>query len=149
MKSTANFYSLNKSQNLHLSVCFLARKLYKTGRKIVIIDVDDNLEKIDKLLWTFEQNSFLPHKIYKSDTCFDTPIILVPATYPDKQSILDKYDSIINIYEKPVIDKIDDKSIYEFVENIENRKEISRKKYTLYKNNNFVLNHKEFNEQTI
>ena len=60
--------------------------------------------------------------------------------------ILDKYDSIINIYEKPVIDKIDDKSIYEFVENIENRKEISRKKYTLYKNNNFVLNHKEFNE---
>ena len=149
MKSTANFYSLNKSQNLHLSVCFLARKLYKTGRRIVIIDVDDNLEKIDKLLWTFEQNSFLPHKIYESDACFDTPIILVSATYTDKQSILDKYDSIINIYEKPVIDKIGDKSIYEFVENIENRKEISRKKYTLYKNNNFTLNHKEFNEQTI
>ena len=110
-----------------MSVCFLARKLYKTGHKIIIIDIDDNLEKIDKLLWTFEQNSFLPHKIYESDTCFDTPIILVSATYPDKQSILDKYDSIINIYEKPVIDKIDDKSIYEFVENIENRKEISRK----------------------
>lgn len=132
-----------------MSVCFLARRLYKTGRKIIIIDIDDNLEKIDKLLWTFEQNSFLPHKIYVSDTCFDTPIILVSATSPDKQSILDKYDSIINIYEKPVIDKIDDKSIYEFVENIENRKEISRKKYTLYKNNNFILNHKEFNEQTI
>ena len=149
MKSTANFYSLNKSQNLHLSVCFLARKLYKTGCRIVIIDVDDNLEKIDKLLWTFEQNSFLPHKIYKSDTCFDTPIILVSATYPDKKSIFDKYDSIVNIYEKPVIGKIDDKSIYEFVENIENKKEMSRKKYILYKNNNFVLNHKEFNEQAI
>ena len=149
MKSTANFYSLNESQNLHLSVCLLTRKLYKTGRKIIIIDIDDNLEKIDKLLWTFEQNSFLPHKIYESDACFDTPIILVSATYSDKKSIFDKYDSIINIYEKPVIDKINDKSIYEFVENIENKKEISRKKYTLYKNNNFVLNHKEFNEQKI
>jgi len=149
LKSTANFYSLNKSQDLHLSVCSLARKLYKTGCKIIIIDIDDNLEKIDKLLWTFEQNSFLPHKIYESDACFDTPIILVSATYSDKKSIFDKYDSIINIYEKPVIDKINDKSIYEFVENIENKKEISRKKYTLYKNNNFVLNHKEFNEQKI
>ena len=149
MKSTANFYSLNKSQNLNLSVCSLVRKLYKTGHKIIIIDIDDNLEKIDKLLWTFEQNSFLPHKIYESDTSLDTPIILLSAKCPDKQSILDKYDSIINIYEKPVIDKIDDKSIYEFVENIENKKEMSRKKYTLYKNNNFILNHKEFNEQTI
>ncbi len=132
-----------------MSICSLARKLYKTGRRIIIIDIDDNLEKLDKLLWTFEQNSFLPHKIYKSDACFDTPIILVSAIYPDKKSILDKYDSIINIYEKPVIDKINDKSIYEFVENIENKKEISRKKYTLYKNNNYVLNYKEFNEQTI
>ena len=132
-----------------MSICSLARKLYKTGRRIIIIDIDDNLEKLDKLLWTFEQNSFLPHKIYESDTCFDTPIILVSAIHPDKKSVLDKYDSIINIYEKPIIDKINDKSIYEFVENIENKKEISRKKYTLYKNNNFVLNHKEFNEQTI
>ena len=149
MKSTANFYSLNKSQNLHLSVCFLTRKLYKTGRKVIIIEIDDNLDKIDKLLWTFEQNSFLPHKIHESGSCFDTPIILISATCSDKQSIFDKYDSIINIYEKPVIDKIDDKSIYEFVEDIENKKEISRKKYTLYRNNNFVLSHKEFNEQTI
>ncbi len=149
MKSTANFYSLNKSQNLNLSVCSLVRKLYKTGHKIIIIDIDDNLEKIDKLLWTFEQNSFLPHKIYESETCFDTPIILVSAKYSNKESLFDKYDSIVNIYEKPVIDKINNKSIYEFVENIENQKVISREKYTLYKNNNFVLNHKEFNEQTI
>ena len=149
MKSTVNFYSLEKSQDLHLSICTLIRELYKLSGQIIIYDSHSNLEKINKLLWTFEQNSFLPHKIYESDTCFDTPIILVSATYSDKKSIFDKYDSIINIYEKPVIDKINDKSIYEFVENIENKKEISRKKYTLYKNNSFILNHKEFNEQTI
>ena len=63
MKSTVNFYSLEKSQDLYLSICTLIRELYKLSGQIIICDYHSNLEKIDKLLWTFEQNSFLPHNL--------------------------------------------------------------------------------------
>ena len=145
MKSTANFYSLNKSQNLHLSICALARKLYKTGRKIIIIDIDDNLEKIDKLLWTFEQNSFLPHKIYEPKVTLDTPILLLTEKYLNNLLIFKEYDSIINNLDEPIVQAENHFKVYEFVESYEEKKIISRKKYTIYKNNNFDLNHKKYN----
>ena len=60
MKSIVNFLSLEKNQDINQSICSLTKELYKSGCEVIIIDTDTNLEKIDKLLWTFEQNSFLP-----------------------------------------------------------------------------------------
>jgi DNA polymerase IIIc chi subunit len=39
--------------------------------------------------------------------------------------------------------------IYEFVDNNESNKSISRKKFLEYKKNNFTLIHNKYNEQTI
>ena len=145
MKSTVNFYSLEKSQDLHLSICFLIRKLYKSGGQIIICDSQSNLEKIDKLLWTFEQNSFLPHKIYEPRATLDTPILLLTEKYLNNLLIFKEYDSIINNLDEPIIQAEDHFKVYEFVESSEEKKIISRKKYTIYKNNNFDLNHKKYN----
>ncbi len=145
MKSTVNFYSLEKNQDLHLSICTLIRELYKLSGQIIICDYHSNLEKIDKLLWTFEQNSFLPHKIYEPRATLDTPILLLTEKYLNNLLIFKEYDSIINNLDEPIVQAENHFKVYEFVESSEEKKIISRKKHTIYKNNNFDLKHKKYN----
>ena len=149
MKSTVNFFSLEKSQDLILSICLLTKKLYKLGNSIVIVDTTSNLNKIDKLLWTFEQNSFLPHKLYLPEDEIDTPIMLLCEKYLNNLLVFNKYNSIINNFEKPIIGTDKNINIYEFVEDDENKKKICRDKYSLYKKNDFNLNYKKYNEQAV
>ena len=146
MKPTVNFFSLERNQDLYLSICLLIKELYKLGEQIIICDTYSNLEKLDKLLWTFEQNSFLPHKIYEVDEKLDTPIILLSEKYLNNLLIFKEYGSIINNFNKPVAQTSENIKVYEFVEDIEDKKIISRKKYMIYKNNNFSLHHKKYNE---
>ena len=145
MKSTVNFYSLEKSQDLNLSICTLIRELYKLSGQVIICDYHSNLVKIDKLLWTFEQNSFLPHKIYEPRATLDTPILLLTEKYLNNLLIFKEYDSIINNLDEPIVQAENHFKVYEFVESSEEKKIISRKKYTIYKNNNFDLKHKKYN----
>lgn len=146
MKPTVNFFSLEKNQDLYFSICSYTKELYKLGNKIIILDTDSNLEKLDKLLWTFEQNSFLPHKIYNLDEKLDTPIILLSEKYLNNLLVFNEYNSMINNFDKPVTEVFDNLDVYEFVEDMEDKKIISRKKYMIYKKNNFNLHHKKYNE---
>ena len=67
------------------------------GKKIL-----SNLEKIDKLLWTFEQNSFLPHKFFEPKVTLDTPILLLTEKYLNNLLIFKEYDSIINNFDEEI-----------------------------------------------
>ena len=149
MKSVVNFLSLGKNQDINQSICSLTRDLYKSGSQIIIIDTDSNLEKLDKLLWTFEQNSFLPHKIYKPNIELDTPIILLSEKYLNNLLVFNMYNSIINNFDKPILAADENTEVYELVENYEDKKVISRNKYLAYRRNNFSLSHNEYHEQTI
>ena len=146
MKPTVNFFSLEKNQDFYLCICSLIKELYKLGEQIIILDTYSNLEKLDKLLWTFEQNSFLPHKIYETDEKLDTPIILLSEKYLNNLLVFNEYDSIINNSNKPITQTSENIKVYEFVEDFEDKKIISRKKYMIYKDKNFNLNHKKYNE---
>ena len=149
MKSTVNFYSLENNQEISISVCQLAQELYRLGEQIIIIDNDENLEKIDNLLWVFEQNSFLPHKKYNTGDKLDTPIILLSQNYLNNLLVFNRYGSIINNYIKPVLETKENNKIYEFVQNNEEKKIISRQKFSMYKKNNFIVNHSKYNGKTI
>ena len=149
MKSTANFYSLNRNHNLDLCICSFVKLLYKEENKIIVISSDHKIEKIDKLLWTFEQNSFLPHKIYNNGDVIDTPIILLSIQNLDKLRLFNDYTSIINNYDNALVNLENNTNIYEFVDTDESKKSISRNKFLEYKKNNFTLMHNKYNEQTI
>ena len=146
MKSIVNFLSLGENQDINQSICSLTKELYKSGNQVIIIDSDSNLEKLDKLLWTFEQNSFLPHKIYKPNIELDTPIILLSEKYLNNLLVFNMYNSIINNFDKPILAADENTEVYELVENYEDKKVISRNKYLAYKRNNFSLSHNEYNE---
>jgi len=149
LKSTANFYSLNRNHNLDLCICSFVKYLYKEENKIILISSDHKIEKIDKLLWTFEQNSFLPHKIYKNGDKIDTPILLSTLNDMNNMEIYGEYKSIINNQSAALLKIAGDINIYEFVEDDETNKSISRNKYSEYKKHNFTLLHKTYDEQAI
>ena len=149
MKSVANFYSIEENHDIYLCICKFVRRLFKKDKNIIIIDSEHKLEELDRLLWSFEQNSFLPHKIYNDGDIIDTPIILLSIQNLDKLKNFNKYTSIINNYDNALLMLENDIEIYEFVDNNESNKSISRKKFLEYRENSFTLIHNKYNEQTI
>ena len=149
MKSVANFYSIEENHDIYLCICKFVRYLFKKDKNIIIIDSKHKLEELDRLLWSFEQNSFLPHKIYNDGDIIDTPIILLSIQNLDKLKNFNKYTSIINNYDNALLMLENDIEIYEFVDNNESNKSISRKKFLEYRENSFTLIHNKYNEQTI
>ena len=149
MKSVANFYSIEDSHDINLCICKFVKYLFKKDENIIIIDSKDKLEELDRLLWSFEQNSFLPHKIYNNEDIIDTPIILLSIQNLDKLKIFNKYTSIINNYDNALLILENDIKIYEFVGNNESDKSNSRKKFIEYKKNNFTMIHNKYNEQAV
>jgi DNA polymerase-3 subunit chi len=149
LKSVVNFYSIELNHDIKLCQCKFVKCLYKRDESIIIVDDYENLEELDKLLWSFEQNSFLPHKIYNNGDVIDTPIILLSIQNLDKLRLFNAYTSIINNYDNALVNLENNTNIYEFVDTNESKKTISRNKFLEYKKNNFTLMHNKYNEQTI
>ncbi len=149
MKSVVNFYSIEINHDIKLCVCEFIKILYKKDKNIIIIDDNKELKELDRLLWSFEQNSFLPHKIYNNGDMVDTPIILLSIQNLDKLSLFNNYTYIINNYDNALVNLKNNINIYEFVDTNELKKSISRNKFIEYKKNNFTLIHNKYNEQTI
>ena len=146
MKSSVYFYSLGETDDINLCLCQLVQKLYKENKKIIIIDNNDKLTDIDKLLWSFQQNSFLPHKILSKDDDPDSPILLVSYQNINKVALFESYSEIINNSEMPLIDYKAFNNIHEFVLNNEEHKKICRTKYSKYMNNKFDVIHRKYYE---
>ncbi|GAA5445464.1 DNA polymerase III subunit chi [Microbulbifer sp. NBRC 101763] len=59
-----DFYILSSDQPQQADIfaCRLAEKAYRSGlRVLVAVDNRDHASQIDQLLWTFREDSFLPH----------------------------------------------------------------------------------------
>ena len=89
-----DFYLLNsRMADAKLQVaCRLANKLYKTGRTAYIQTADsEQAGRLDDLMWTFDQGSFIPHRRAGSAaTSLVTPIIISHETPPceSRQNVL-------------------------------------------------------------
>ncbi|MCK4754438.1 MAG: DNA polymerase III subunit chi, partial [Calditrichia bacterium] len=61
--STGIFFIVLKSAVKSRIVCDLAEKCYLNNRRIVIYtNSEEECNKFDSLLWTWKQQSFVPHK---------------------------------------------------------------------------------------
>ncbi|MDH3327030.1 MAG: DNA polymerase III subunit chi [Gammaproteobacteria bacterium] len=69
-------------------VCQLAEKAFKKGHKIHIHTADNlQTERMDTLMWTYKDLSFLPHAIADSEEATQTPIHI--SHNSDRASIKD------------------------------------------------------------
>lgn len=75
--------------------CRLLRKAYRAGARVVVTGDAASLRTLDKQLWTFDDQEFLPHVLAMPpqpvpERFADTPIWLTtdPASAPGERSIL-------------------------------------------------------------
>jgi DNA polymerase III subunit chi len=57
--------------------CRLLRKVHKAGKLVVVFDSQvERLKALDRALWTFSPNDFIPHVMTGDPLASDTPILL-------------------------------------------------------------------------
>lgn len=65
--------------------CRLTDKAYRLGNRVFIhTESAEQTRLLDDLLWTFQQNSFIPHDLYR-DTA-NAPVLLAHDAEPDASS---------------------------------------------------------------
>ena len=84
-----DFYVLqdDSAQNRIRFACRLADKAYRLGHRIFIhTESAEQSRQLDDLLWTFQQNSFLPHCIVGEEGDTPPPVLLAHDVEPDAGS---------------------------------------------------------------
>jgi DNA polymerase-3 subunit chi len=84
--------------------CRLLRKAYRQGRRVEVRGEADVLARLDPLLWTFEQQEFVPHARLQAGQRVEaplhrTPIWLVAEARPDLQASV-----LVNLGPQPAAD---------------------------------------------
>lgn len=108
-----DFYHLQKAP-LEVVLPKLCEKAYSTGSNIkILLGTEERVEFINSLLWTYAEDSFLPHGTKKDGFIEDQPIfisadtsnennakllILADGAMPDL-NVLSEYDRILNIFD--------------------------------------------------
>ena len=141
LKKKAYFYILSKQDDINLSVCKIIKKYYNDGHKIIVKSNDQGfIDNINKLLWTFEQLTFIPHSTnIEYDSA--TPVLLYKNNYKNDSIIEKDYNVILNIDIALDVTNNDHEIIIEIVGHDENKKAMSREKYLYYKKNNLDVRH--------
>jgi len=77
----ADFYLIDKPrfrENPLLLVCELAKKAFRTDQKTLIMtNTLEQAEQLDELLWSFEEDAFIPHQIAGDEDDDLTPLLIV------------------------------------------------------------------------
>lgn len=74
-----DFYILpeQKPDGRDLLACRLAEKAYSLGHNVYIHTVSaEQGQRLDDLLWTFRQGSFVPHSLYPTDADDLSPVLI-------------------------------------------------------------------------
>lgn len=78
----ADFYLIDKPRFREqplLLVCELARRAFAAQQPTLILVRDfEQAEAVDELLWTFDEDAFIPHQLAGDDDDADTAVLIVP-----------------------------------------------------------------------
>ncbi|MEE9342800.1 MAG: DNA polymerase III subunit chi [Gammaproteobacteria bacterium] len=86
-----NFYLLpndDMQQRLQFT-CRLTGKAYRLGKQVFIhTNSEQETQALDKLLWTFQKSSFLPHCIHREGDEMPPPVTLAHDSEPVTRDVL-------------------------------------------------------------
>ena len=131
-----NFNSIG-NKNYLLYVCKLVEKGFKQKIQPIYIQTSNQqqAEQLDKLLWTFKQDSFIPHTIVGAPDLDSTP---VQIGWNENQ--FHPAAAIVNLSEEMPISYLESKRIHEIVEEDEVKKNKARERWKNYKSKGCQLN---------
>lgn len=76
-------YKIDETEKVIYNLGFLLEKLCIAGKKIAVFCTEDNIQQIDKALWTFSTNCFVPHDIANANGKNDLQPALLSADLND------------------------------------------------------------------
>ena len=133
-----DFYILQDTQPdaQALLTCRLTEKAFKQGHQVYInTESGQQLKKLDDMLWTFRDSSFLPHGLYKANADSDHPVLLGHAVEPEGPS-----DVLVNLSNDIPSFFSRFNRVAELVGGDEAQRESARERYRFYKDRGYTLN---------
>ncbi|MDH5190488.1 MAG: DNA polymerase III subunit chi [Gammaproteobacteria bacterium] len=116
--------------------CRLAEKIHELGHRIYIhTDDESQSQAIDDLLWTFKQNSFLPHCIATTESDIEEHSILIGHN-PSNEN---EDDVLINLSQEVPAFFSRFHRVVELIDQDENHRQLGRGRFKFYKERGYPL----------
>jgi len=132
MPPKVDFYLLDRhvTDGRLRAACRLCRKIHTLGHRIYVQTPDlEQARKLDELMWTFDQSSFVPHGLYDPGQVeMDTPIALGPhpPSGGDYEVLVTMLDTVPDQYDEFA-------RVAELVDNTPEDKALARDRYRWYR----------------
>ncbi len=134
-----DFYVLQRmdERSRHHLACKLAEKAYKLDHTVYIhTSGPDDARKLDELLWTFRDGSFVPHGLsIASDGTEASPVVIGS----DSDGV-ETRDLLINLCDEIPPFAQSFPRVAEVVTSDENCRHLSRKRYATYRDQGHTIN---------
>jgi len=115
--------------------CRLTDKAYRLGHRVYIhTDSAQQTRMLDDLLWTFKQNSFIPHGVYQDQGDAQLPVQIGHDSEPDAS-----HQVLINLAPAVPLFFSRFERVAELVNNDDNVRRQSRQRYSFYKERGYPL----------
>ncbi len=133
-----DFYVLSKEANSarQLMACKVADKAFRSGHKVYVLAANQRqTQELDQMLWTFSQNSFVPHEQFNGTIKnAQTPVLVgdceAPAGWHDVLiSLADAVPAFFSRFDRVV----------EIVSDDENNKKNARERFRFYRDRGYSL----------
>lgn len=132
-----DFYLVNNAANDREKLqftCRLAQKAYQQGHRIYIhADNNATCNELDHLLWTFQQDSFVPHAL-ATEANEDTPVIIGSTEPPE-----DQHEVLINLAAKTPAFFSRFERMAEVIGGTEDDKNAGRERFRFYRDRGYPL----------
>ncbi len=130
-----DFYQLDQARHRAEDVvCRLCAKAYAQKQNILILTRDsEQSDQLDQLLWTFEDDSFIPHDTAAVDG------LLTPVLIHNDPTVDDKREVLINLSAEVPAFFPQFERVLELV--TDNNRESARDRYRFYKDRGYELHH--------
>ena len=130
-----HFESIERKDFL-IYVCKLIERGYKQNINPIFIktDTQKQAEELDKVLWTFRQESYIPHTLVDQDSNNTQPVQIgwIDNEIEDAEAIINLSDGMPDITNHL-------KKIHEIIDNIDEKKEKARERWKKYKSIGFNI----------
>lgn len=136
-----DFYILPEQSrdNRYSLACRLAEKAWGQGHRVLIYTQNEELDRhMDRLLWTFREQSFIPHGIMNKVDKQRNPVLISSVDSPE-----DEHDVLINLSEHIPEFFSRFERVAECIDNEEHTKTAGRTHFRYYKDHGYqVESHK-------
>ncbi|MCG6860170.1 MAG: DNA polymerase III subunit chi [Chromatiaceae bacterium] len=136
-----DFYSLKEHSggDRFLLACRLVERIHPAGHRILIQVTDrDQACHLDRLLWTFKQQSFLPHGLANDSDRELTPILIGHDEDPgeENQVLINLSQDVPEFFGRF-------ERLCELIDQDASVREAGRKRYAYYRDRGYPLHHHE------